>query len=87
MLITYRDGDERTAAVMHGATEAFGLVAVIGAAIVLNAVSSLGARRLRGRPARAPMVRGQEVTAPRALRVGLFLVGVGLVGLFAVWII
>lgn len=61
-------------------------VVVFGLALVVNGLTSLGARRIRGRGSTMGLYRNQESFAPLSIRVGTVLCALGLAGGFVLWI-
>ena len=64
-----------------------GLV-VFGVVLVANGVTSLAARRIRGREATLGLgIRTQERLAPASIRIGTVLLSLGLAGGVVLWIL
>ena len=70
----------------HGPAAVFFFLAVLGAVFTLNGGTNVATRRIRGRAARTPIIRGQEAAGPFQLRIGVPALVIGLVGLAAVWL-
>ena len=61
---------------------------VFGLVLVVNGVTSLAARRIRGDEARLGLgIRTQERLAPASIRIGTVLVSMGLAGGVVLWIL
>jgi hypothetical protein len=68
-------------------TVVLGLV-VFGVVLVANGVTSLAARRIRGREATLGLgIRTQERLAPASIRIGTVLLSLGLAGDVVLWIL
>jgi hypothetical protein len=60
---------------------------VFGLVLVVNGLTSLGARRIRGRDATMGLYHKQERLAPASIRVGTLLLALGLAGGVVLWIL
>ena len=60
---------------------------VFGIGLIVNGLTSLGSRRVRGRDATMDLYRNQEQLAPMSIRVGVALLATGLAGGMMLWLL